>query len=48
MKYIALFGLVSSIANVFINHGNDPAFWGWLSSSAWCLIVTVDSFVNDK
>ena len=48
MKYAALFGLVASVANMFIHYSNDPAFWGWLSSSCWCLVATIDAYTYDK
>lgn len=48
MKYIALVGVVASVANVFIYYGNDPAFWGWLSSAAWGAVAILNELTADK
>jgi hypothetical protein len=48
MKFIVVIGLVSSVANIFIYSGNDAAMWGWLSSSAWCLVALINELAADK
>lgn len=48
MKYIALVGAISSFANIFLHYGNDAAMWGWLSSTAWCVVAVINEFTSAK
>lgn len=48
MKFIAIIGVVASIANVFIYHGNDAAMWGWISSAAWGIVAVINELTADK
>jgi hypothetical protein len=48
MKYIALFGVVTGILNMVMHYNNDPAFWGWMSATAWAACLFIHHLVNDK
>lgn len=48
MRYIALFGVVAGLLNMFVHYNNDPAFWGWLSATSWAACVFILHLVNDK
>lgn len=48
MKWIVIFGIVTSIINAIINYNNDPAFWGWLSSTAWASALFLTELTQDK
>ena len=48
MKYITLIGIVTSAINVFLHFNNDPAFWGWLSSTAWAMALFIHELTSNK
>lgn len=46
--YITAIGIVASLGNVFIHINNDPAFWGWVSSTAWAAALFLHELRADK
>ena len=48
MKWIVIFGIISSIANAVIQFNNDAAFWGWISSTAWASALLLTELTRDK
>lgn len=48
MKVVLLLGVISSVANIFLNIDNDPAFWGWLSSASWSGALLISELLSNK
>lgn len=48
MKYLALIGMVSGLANMFIHYNNNPAFLGWLAATAWATCLFTHHLATDK
>ncbi len=48
MKFIALVGVIASVANMFIYWDNEAAVFGWLSSTAWGIVAVLNELTSDK
>ena len=48
MKYIAIIGVIASVANVIIYWGNEAAVFGWVSSAAWGVVAVLNELTTDK
>lgn len=48
MKYITLIGVITSAVNMLLHFNNDPAFWGWVSSTMWALALLIHELTHNK
>lgn len=40
--------VVFGIINMFIHYDNDPAFWGWMSSTIWAATLLSEDSLHNK